>query len=122
MTMGGAVLASDDDERRTSCEPLLGHSRTSYSSMGTTEDATTGPAQAGRSFTGDHHGIDDAAARRIMRKIDWHIIPLLFVTYVFNFMDKTILSSAAVFGLKDDNHLIGQRKLGTSPVHYIRGC
>lgn len=61
--------------------------------------------------TAARHEIDNATARRIIRKIDWHILPLLFITYVFNFMDKTILSSAAVFGLKDDNHLHGQREL-----------
>ncbi|KAK6062761.1 allantoate permease [Seiridium cupressi] len=66
-----------------------------------------------------HHDIDDAAARRILRKIDWHIIPLLFITYVFNFMDKTILSSAAVFGLKDDNHLVGQQYSWVSSVFYF---
>jgi hypothetical protein len=33
----------------------------------------------------------------------------LFVTDLFNFMDKTILSSAAVFGLEDDTHLVGKR-------------
>ena len=42
-----------------------------------------------------------AMGRQILRKIDFRIIPLLFVTYNFNFMDKTILSSASVFGLED---------------------
>jgi hypothetical protein len=65
---------------------------------------------------GAHPNIDDAAARRIVRKIDWRIIPLLFVTYLFNFMDKTILSSAAVFGLKDDNHLVGQSMFSALPL------
>lgn len=41
-------------------------------------------------------------AKRVLRKIDRRLIPLLFVTYALNFMDKTILSSASVFGLKDD--------------------
>lgn len=41
-------------------------------------------------------------AKTVLRKIDRTIIPLLFVTYMFNFMDKVILSSAAVFGLRDD--------------------
>lgn len=46
---------------------------------------------------------DDAVRiRRIVRKIDWRLIPLLFFTYMLNFMDKTILSSASVFGLIDD--------------------
>jgi hypothetical protein len=46
---------------------------------------------------------DDDASKRVLRKIDRTIIPLLFVTYMFNFMDKAILSSAAVFGLREDN-------------------
>lgn len=45
---------------------------------------------------------DAAAVRRALRKVDWRLIPLLFVTYMLNFMDKTILSSASVFGLIDD--------------------
>ncbi|OAA52936.1 Major facilitator superfamily domain, general substrate transporter [Cordyceps fumosorosea ARSEF 2679] len=52
----------------------------------------------------DESAGDDAAAvaRRVLRKIDRAIIPLLFITYMLNFMDKVILSSAAVFGLKED--------------------
>lgn len=42
-------------------------------------------------------------ARRVLKKIDRVIIPLLFCTYIFNFADKVILSSAAVFGLREDN-------------------
>lgn len=44
-------------------------------------------------------GPSSSAARKVLKKIDRVIIPLLFVTYMLNFMDKTILSSAAVFGL-----------------------
>ena len=47
--------------------------------------------------------IGENEARRILRHIDWRLMPLLFVTYMFNFMDKVILSSAAVFGLREDN-------------------
>lgn len=45
--------------------------------------------------------VESALAKRVLRKIDMRLIPLLFVTYNLNFMDKTILSSASVFGLKD---------------------
>jgi hypothetical protein len=48
-------------------------------------------------------GPASSAARNVLKKIDRVIVPLLFVTYMLNFMDKTILSSAAVFGLRDDN-------------------
>jgi hypothetical protein len=58
-------------------------------------------SQASHSRNG---GGDDAGslAKKVLRKIDMRLIPLLFVTYGLNFMDKTILSSASVFGLKDD--------------------
>jgi hypothetical protein len=45
---------------------------------------------------------DNEAGKRTLAKIDRTIIPLLFITYMFNFMDKVILSSAAVFGLIED--------------------
>ena len=48
-----------------------------------------------------------AMGKRVLRKIDRHLIPLLFVTYMFNFMDKTILSSASVFGLQEDTVCYG---------------
>jgi hypothetical protein len=48
----------------------------------------------------DQHA--DDLAKRVLRKIDWRLIPLMFITYNLNFMDKTILSSASVFGLRED--------------------
>ncbi|EME45189.1 hypothetical protein DOTSEDRAFT_170446 [Dothistroma septosporum NZE10] len=63
--------------------------------------------------------IDSPLAKQVVRKIDFWILPLLFVTYNFNFMDKTILSSAAVFGLKDSTHLRGQDYSWVSSVFYF---
>ncbi|TGJ84470.1 hypothetical protein E0Z10_g4299 [Xylaria hypoxylon] len=56
---------------------------------------------------------------RMVRRIDAHVLPLLFLTYVFNFMDKTILSSASVFGLREDNHLVGNQYAWVSSVFYF---
>ena len=67
----------------------------------------------------DHPTMDSDKARRILRRIDQRIMPLLFVTYVFNFMDKVILSSAAVFGLRDDNNLVGTDYSWVSSVFYF---
>lgn len=47
-------------------------------------------------------GNEDDIPKRVLRKIDWRLIPLMFITYNLNFMDKTILSSASVFGLRED--------------------
>ena len=68
--------------------------------------ATQTPASVGHAAGSSPVAVglgDDGMAKRVIRKIDRTIIPLLFVTYMFNFMDKIILSSAAVFGLRDDN-------------------
>lgn len=61
-----------------------------------------GPEDIVDSESTRHHGVDAALAKRVLRKIDMRLIPLLFITYGLNFMDKTILSSASVFGLRDD--------------------
>lgn len=62
---------------------------------------------------------NNAAARKVLRKIDLRIIPLLFITYNLNFMDKTILSSASVFGLSADTGLKGQEYSWVSSIFYF---
>ncbi|KAL4815246.1 major facilitator superfamily domain-containing protein [Aspergillus spinulosporus] len=50
----------------------------------------------------DQDHVDSNVQSPVVRKIDRRLIPLLFTTYMLGFMDKTILSSAAVFGLLED--------------------
>ncbi|KAH3661425.1 hypothetical protein OGAPHI_006832 [Ogataea philodendri] len=56
---------------------------------------------------------------RMFRKVDWHILPILLITYGMQFMDKLALSQAAVFGLRKDLHLVGQDYSWTSSVFYF---
>lgn len=44
---------------------------------------------------GEHSIPDDGMASRVLRKIDRNLIPVLFVTYMFNFMDKVLIPPAA---------------------------
>jgi len=60
-----------------------------------------------------------ALSKRVLRKIDFRILTLMFITYNLNFMDKTILSSAAVFGLTDDNHLINNQYSWVGSIFYF---
>lgn len=60
-----------------------------------------------------------ALAKRVLRKIDTRILLIMFITYNLNFMDKTILSSASVFGLTEDNHLIGKQYSWVSSIFYF---
>jgi hypothetical protein len=57
--------------------------------------------------------VDDAApaqlspeqVRRVTRKIDLYLMPLLIVTFMLQYVDKILLSGAAQFGIVQDLHL-----------------
>ncbi|EUC67298.1 MFS general substrate transporter [Rhizoctonia solani AG-3 Rhs1AP] len=50
--------------------------------------------------------IDPEAERRLLRKIDLLLMPLLTISYGLQYYDKAIFSSASVFGLLQDMDLI----------------
>jgi len=51
---------------------------------------------------------DPEEAKRVLRKIDYRIIPVLFVTYFLQYLDKNSINFASVYGLKTGTHLKGQ--------------
>ncbi|KAF2162876.1 hypothetical protein M409DRAFT_68849 [Zasmidium cellare ATCC 36951] len=82
--------------------------------------ATSGSVNDGDdNLENSQDALNSAFAKRVVRKIDFWILPLLFVTYNFNFMDKTILSSASVFGLKDSTNLKGSQYSWVSSIFYF---
>lgn len=62
---------------------------------------------------------DPEVAKRVLRKVDLYILPFLCVTYALQFIDKTSLSYSSVYGLIQDNHLVGQEYSWTSSVFYF---
>ncbi|KAL2825055.1 permease of the major facilitator superfamily [Aspergillus cavernicola] len=56
-----------------------------------------------------HHHVDfdpeSAEAKRVRRKIDMRIMPMIFVVYCLQLMDKNSLSFAAIMGIKEDTNL-----------------
>ncbi|KKY29234.1 putative mfs allantoate [Phaeomoniella chlamydospora] len=63
--------------------------------------------EAMKAFEGrqGHIEIDEATNKRLLRLIDWHLMPILCCVYGLNFLDKTTLSYASIMGIKDDIHL-----------------
>jgi hypothetical protein len=55
--------------------------------------------------------------KRVLRKIDYRIIPILFVTYMLQYLDKNSINFSSVYGLQKGTHLQGQDYswLGTVP-------
>ncbi|KAK4215616.1 major facilitator superfamily domain-containing protein [Rhypophila decipiens] len=48
---------------------------------------------------------DDVYLAKLRRKIDWHIVPLMFLCYTMQFLDKVIINYAAVMGIGKDLNL-----------------
>ncbi|KAK7454621.1 hypothetical protein VKT23_011374 [Stygiomarasmius scandens] len=63
--------------------------------------------------------LDLKEVRRIERKIDLLIMPMLSVCYMFYYVDKTTLSYAAIFGIKDDLNLGKQEYSWLSSLFYF---
>lgn len=45
--------------------------------------------------------------RKVRRKVDFHIIPIMFVIWVCAFLDKMSYNYSAVMGIKKDLHFVG---------------
>lgn len=51
---------------------------------------------------------DEAEVKRVLRKIDMRIIPILFVTYMLQYLDKNSINFSSVYGLQKGTGLVGQ--------------
>jgi len=66
-----------------------------------------------------HEPIDPAEERKLLWKIDLMILPYLAVCYAFFYIDKTTLSYAAIFGIREDLHLVGTEYSWLSSIFYF---
>ncbi|KZT57461.1 MFS general substrate transporter [Calocera cornea HHB12733] len=57
--------------------------------------------------------------RALLRKIDWHILPMLCVIYGLQFLDKTCLSYASIMGIQTFAHLRGQQYSWLGSIFYF---
>ncbi|KAK4136033.1 MFS general substrate transporter [Trichocladium antarcticum] len=49
-----------------------------------------------------HAVLDAETNKKLLRRIDWRVMPVLCFTYALQFYDKALLSQAAIFGLRED--------------------
>lgn len=54
------------------------------------------------SHQGEVIELDEATNKRLLRKIDWNLMPVMCIVYGLNYLDKTTLSYASVMGLRTD--------------------
>lgn len=56
---------------------------------------------------------------RVLKKIDWHILPIILGIYFLQSLDKATLAYASVFGLIDKTNLQGQEYSWLGSIVYV---
>lgn len=66
--------------------------------------------------------LDVAEAKRVLRKVDWRVMPILFVVYLLQYLDKNGINYASAYGLEDGTGLEGQVRsyICLCRSHYVR--
>jgi hypothetical protein len=63
--------------------------------------------------------ISPAEAKRVLRKTDLRILPVILLAYLVQYLDKQGINFASVFGLLKGNHLKGQDYSWTGSIFYF---
>ncbi|KAJ5473567.1 hypothetical protein N7475_003133 [Penicillium sp. IBT 31633x] len=63
--------------------------------------------------------LDEPTNRRLLKIIDWHMMPIMCVVYGMNYLDKTTLSYASVMGIKEDLELEGDQYQWLGSLFYF---
>ncbi|KAB8261851.1 major facilitator superfamily domain-containing protein [Aspergillus pseudonomiae] len=57
--------------------------------------------------------------KRILRRIDLYLLPMMAVSYMFQFLDKSAMSFTSILGLTDDLHLQGEDYSWASSIYHF---
>ncbi|ORY00958.1 major facilitator superfamily domain-containing protein [Clohesyomyces aquaticus] len=76
----------------------------SFEKSGATTDVALSPTTSSL-----EQPFDTAVERRLVRKLDIRIIPVLWILYLVNFIDRANIGNAKIQGMEKELHLIGQR-------------
>ncbi|KAL4909458.1 hypothetical protein BDW74DRAFT_165901 [Aspergillus multicolor] len=63
---------------------------------------------------GDLPALTSTTERKLMAKVDWHVVPFLCIMYLLAFLDRVNISNAAALGMEDDLHIADGTKYNTA--------
>lgn len=55
----------------------------------------------------------------VIKKLDWHVMPLIFVLYSLSVLDRSNLGNAKIAGMTKDINLAGNRYAWLGTIFYI---
>ena len=115
-------MATADEKQRTySDEDTLEARREAENNS--PDSSSIDPRGADDTYDAYKQGLNDevspAEAKRVLRKTDLRILPIILLTYGLQYLDKQGINFASVFGLLKGNHLHGQDYSWTSSIFYF---
>ncbi|KAI5919037.1 putative allantoate permease [Camillea tinctor] len=67
----------------------------------------------------DHAPITEGEMEAVRWKIDWHMVPMLFVCLQLSGWDKVVISTAVLYGMKEDLGMSGYQYSWAGSIMYI---
>ena len=91
--------------------PSNAPSKDSADDMATKDSGTEHVETGNLNFVEIYRSYDPAyakdAERRLLRKIDLRLMPLIVIIYLFNYLDRNSITQARLYGLQEDTHVKG---------------
>ncbi|KAF2739561.1 MFS general substrate transporter [Polyplosphaeria fusca] len=66
-----------------------------------------------------HEEIDPEVERRVRRKLDFHVVPMVMALYLLAFLDRSNIGNARIAGMEDDLHLSSDQYDWLLTIFYI---
>ncbi|KAF8133663.1 major facilitator superfamily domain-containing protein [Boletus edulis] len=70
-------------------------------------------------ISGGATGLDSKLHARVLRKLDWHLLPLVSLLYFLSFLDRTNIGNARIAGMGNDLDLVGLRYNTAAAIFFI---
>jgi Zn-finger domain-containing protein len=84
-------------------------------------DVESPPARINESVSEDST-LDEKRERLLIRKIDYHILPLVVLLYLFSFLDRVNIGNARLYGLEEDLGLVGNQYQVAVSILFVTYC
>ncbi|GLA02415.1 hypothetical protein AnigIFM60653_001885 [Aspergillus niger] len=66
--------------------------------------------------------LDEKREKRLIRKIDLHIIPFVVLLYLFSFLDRVNIGNARLYGMEEDLGLVGDQYQVAVSILFVTYC
>src|SRR4051794_11151225 len=105
---------------------MFGRQDTAAETQVPTDDVRSDTLEKGSVATNeDHHErlhqehIDPAVEKRVIRKLDRTVVPLVMALYLLAFLDRSNIGNARIAGMEEDLNLTGDRYDWLLTIFYI---